>query len=917
MLEKILKRNIQSIGVKMKSNHLVVGILAHVDAGKTTLSEQILYKSGAIGKVGRVDHQDTFLDTHSLEKERGITIFSKQALFSLPDFEITLLDTPGHVDFSTEMERTLQVLDYAILVINGADGVQSHTRTLWKLLHRYQVPTFLFVNKMDQNGVEKTSLLQELKNKLSNDCVDFNQDQRIDSFLEEIAVRDEDLMEAFLEGEEPKIEDIRELILKRQIYPCFFGSALKDFGVEELLKQLNLFMKEKNYGDEFAARVFKIGREHQNNRLTYMKITGGNLKVKQMLEGLEWGKEDRWNEKADQIRIYSGSAYEMQDSVQAGQVCAVTGLGKTYAGQALGAEKEDTIVFLEPVLTYRMEFPENINIHQAYEKLQILAQEDPALHMEWKEKLGEIHVKVMGDIQIEVLKKVIKDRFSMDVEFGSGHIVYKETIENVVEGVGHFEPLRHYAEVHLLLEPLPTGSGLQFDTICSEDILDRNWQRLIMTHLMEKQHVGVLTGSVVTDMKMTILTGKSHAKHTEGGDFRQATYRAIRQGLRKAKSVLLEPVYDFILEVPANMVGRAMSDVQKMHGEISISEEQNPGNLDMTILVGTCPVITMQEYQREVLAYTKGCGRLECHMKGYEPCHNTEEVMEQIDYDPDRDLENPCGSVFCSHGAGVTIDWSEVEEHMHLELVYREEDSSWKEEVQEVRAVRREASRAIGTDEIDAILNRTYGANKKGNDVILTYGWNRTKGQKSDGKTEAVTKVYRGSPKKESYLLVDGYNIIYAWKELKELAAISLDGARGKLQDILCDYQAMKGCQIMVVFDAYRLQGHPVEVLDYHNIRVVFTKEAETADQYIEKFAVRHAKEYSITVATSDGLEQVIIRGQGCALLSAKDLQDEIERSKADFKEQHMENGIKERNLLGEYLTKEILEDLADIKAEK
>ena len=891
----------------MKSNKLVVGILAHVDAGKTTLSEQILYKCGAIGKVGRVDHQNTFLDTHSLEKERGITIFSKQALFSLPDFEITLLDTPGHVDFSSEMERTLQVLDYAILVINGADGVQSHTRTLWKLLSRYQVPTFLFVNKMDQNGIRKELLLQELKNKLSNDCVDFDQSHSADDFLEEIAVRDEALMEAFLEGESPETEDIRNLIANRQIFPCFFGSALKDFGVEELLQQINLFMKEKEYSERFAARVFKIGRDSQNNRLTYMKITGGSLKVKQVLEGKEWGKEEPWNEKADQIRFYSGNSYEMKEAAVAGQVCAVTGLGKTYAGEALGAEKEDVESLLEPVLTYRMELPENVNVHQAYEKLQILAQEDPALHMEWKEKLGEIHMKVMGDIQLEVLKQVIKERFSMDVEFGCGHIVYKETIENTVEGVGHFEPLRHYAEAHILLEPLPRGSGLQFDTVCSEDVLDKNWQRLIMTHLMEKQHIGVLTGSVITDMKMTILTGKAHAKHTEGGDFRQATYRAIRQGLRKANSVLLEPVYEFVLEVPTGMVGRAMSDVQKMHGEIAISEEQNVANPDMTVLTGTCPVITMQEYQREVLAYTKGCGSLVCQMKGYEPCHNTQEVVDGMGYDPDRDLENPCGSVFCSHGAGVTVDWSEVEEHMHLEMVYKEEDSSWKEEVQEVKAIRREASNFIGTEEIDAILNRTYGANRKGSDYIAPKGWNRTRGKAN--KVEAVTKVYKGTPKKEAYLLVDGYNIIYAWKELKELAAVSLDGARGKLQDILCDYQAMKGCQLMVVFDAYRLQGHPVEVSDYHNIRVVFTKEAETADQYIEKFAVRHAKEYSITVATSDGLEQVIIRGQGCALLSAKDLQEEIERSKVSFQEQHMEQGLRERNLLGEYIPKELMKN--------
>ncbi len=891
----------------MKTKHVVIGILAHVDAGKTTLSEQILYKCKAITKVGRVDHQNTFLDTHSLEKERGITIFSKQALFSLPDFEVTLLDTPGHVDFSTEMERTLQVLDYAILVINAADGVQSHTRTLWKLLARYQIPVFLFVNKMDQNGMDKEALLQELKNKLSVDCVDFNQKREEEEFLEEIAVRSETLMEAFLEGDMPKTEDIRELIFNRQIFPCFFGSALKDFGVEELLEQMNLFMMEKEYGEEFAAKVFKIGRDHQNNRLTYMKITGGTLKVKQILEGYRLGKQENWSQKADQLRLYSGNSYEMKDMVQAGQVCAITGLEDTYAGEALGAETEDTISCLEPVLTYRIELPESVNVYQAFEKLQVLAQEDPGLQIEWKEKLKEIHMKVMGDIQMEVLKQLIKERFDMEVTFGSGHIVYKETIENTVEGVGHFEPLRHYAEVHLLLEPLPNGSGMQFETDCSEDILDKNWQRLIMTHLMEKQHIGVLTGSVITDMKMTILTGKAHAKHTEGGDFRQATYRAIRQGLRKAKSVLLEPIYEFTLEVPTNMVGRAMSDVQKMYGEIAISENQNPGNSETTILAGTCPVITMQEYPREVLSYTRGCGRLECQMKGYAPCHNQEEVIEQIGYDPDRDMENPCGSVFCSHGAGVTIEWSEVEEHMHLDLVYQEEESENRQEALEKKAVIRQASASIGTDEIDAILNRTYGANKKGSDYVAKDGWMR---HKASGKTESVTRVYKGTPKKEAYLLVDGYNIIYAWQELKELAAVNLDGARGKLQDILCDYQAMKGCQVMVVFDAYRLQGHPVEVLDYHNIRVVFTKEAETADQYIEKFAVRHAKEYSITVATSDGLEQVIIRGQGCGLLSAKDLQEEIRRSKADFKEQHMEAGMKDRNLLGEYLPKEVLADI-------
>ena len=890
----------------MKTKHLVIGILAHVDAGKTTLSEQILYRCGATKKVGRVDHQDTFLDHHSLEKERGITIFSKQACFNLGEYGITLLDTPGHVDFSMEMERSLQVLDYAILVINGSDGVQSHTKTLWKLLERYHIPVFLFINKMDMNGNEKGFLLEQLKNKLSVDCVEFG--HKGEDFLEEIAVREEALMDAFLEGIHPTQKDIQTLILERKIYPFLFGSALKDIGVEGLLDAMKCYMVEKEYPDTFGARVFKIGRDGQNSRLTYLKITGGSLKVKQVLNGKNKDNQE-WSEKADQLRIYSGISFERKDEVMAGQVCAVTGLENTYAGQALGGEKEDTVSMLEPVLTYRLELPQDVNVHQAYEKIQILAQEDPGLQITWKEKINEIHIKVMGDIQMEVLRQLILERFGMEVSFGSGHIVYKETIENSVEGVGHFEPLRHYAEVHLLLEPLPAGSGVQIDTVCSEDVLDKNWQRLIATHLLEKQHVGVLTGAVVTDIKFTILTGKAHAKHTEGGDFRQATYRAIRQGLRKATSVLLEPVYDFILEVPTSLVGRAMSDVQKMSGEIAISDTHNSWDSDMTVLTGTCPVITMQEYQREVLAYTKGLGRLECRLKGYEPCHNTQEVMEFIGYDPDRDLENPCGSVFCSHGAGVTIDWTEVEEHMHLPLMHKQEDSSNRREAMEKQAFKRQVSRSIGTDEIDAILNRTYGANKKGSDYVSPEGWNRYKEKRRE---EPITRIYKGTPKKEAYLLVDGYNIIYAWEELKDLASINLDGARGKLQDIFCDYQGMKGCQVMVVFDAYRLKGHPVEVLDYHNIRVVFTKEAETADQYIEKFAVRHAKEYSITVATSDGLEQVIIRGQGCDLLSANDLKEEIKRCRESFQEQHMETTLKDKVTLKEFISQDLIQKIID-----
>ena len=877
-----------------------MGILAHVDAGKTTLAEQILYKCGSIEKLGRVDHKNTFLDSHSLEKERGITIFSKQARLQLEDYEITLLDTPGHVDFSTEMERTLQILDYAILVINGSDGVQSHTKTLWKLLKRYEIPVFIFINKMDQPGNEKEHLLKEIKQKLSEDCIEFQCKENMESFYEDISVRDEMLLEQYLEGIMPTVEEIQNLILKRQIFPCYFGSALKNFGVQDLLESLNSYMRRKEYSDSFAAKVFKIGRDAQNNRLTYIKVTGGSLKVKQLLEGREQKKEELWQEKADQIRLYSGASYVMTEQAEAGSICALTGLSKTYAGQALGAEKQDGVAILEPVLTYRIDLEPQVNVHQAFEKLEQLSQEDPQLCIEWKEGLNEIHAKVMGEIQIEVLKRVIKDRFGLNVEFGAGHIVYKETIQNTVEGVGHFEPLRHYAEVHLLLEPLPKGSGIQFETNCSEDILDRNWQRLILTHLEEKQHIGVLTGSPLTDIKFTVLTGKAHAKHTEGGDFRQATYRAIRHGLRKTDSVLLEPVYEFCLEVPTVCVGRAMSDIQRMYGNCSISTESTECSEQdsMTILTGTCPIITMQEYQREVLSYTKGQGRLSLEVKGYEPCHNQEEVIEQIGYDADSDLANPSGSIFCSHGAGVYVDWQEVEDYMHLELVYKkqEQDEKTNPVRQQTRAT--QISDFIDIEEIDSILNKTFHANRKGKQEPNRNVWNR----KKESSQPAVTKVYKGSVQKEPYLLVDGYNVIFAWQDLKELAQVNLDGARGKLMDILCDYQAMKGCQVIVVFDAYRLQGHPVEHLDYHNIHVVYTKEAQTADRYIEQFAHQHSKEYAITVATSDGVEQVIIRGQGCVLLSARDLKEEVERTKRNFKEQHIEQRVQIGNCLGQYM---------------
>lgn len=887
----------------MNTNHLVLGMIAHVDAGKTTLSEQILYQCGVIAKTGRVDHQDTFLDTHSLERERGITIFSKQALITLKDLEITLLDTPGHVDFSAEMERTLQVLDYGILVINGSDGVQSHTRTLWKLLKQYQIPVFVFVNKMDQPGNRKEPLLQELKEKLSADCVDFTLEED-DFFYEEIAVREEALMERFLEGEVPKKEEIQTLIEKRQVFPVFFGSALKGEGIKEFLDGLSYYLKIKNYPEQFGARVFKIQRDSQNNRLTYVKVTGGNLKVKQLLEGREYQKKEEWQEKVDQIRFYSGDSFHTSGQAAAGQICVLTGLSQTYAGEGIGEEKQDLSAKLEPVLTCCMEFEPQVNVYQAYEKLAVLMEEDPQLYMEWKERTNEIHIKVMGDIQMEVLKRIIKERFGLEVTFGPGQIIYKETIANTVEGVGHFEPLRHYAEVHLLLEPLPLGSGMQFTTRCSEDVLDKNWQRLIMTHLEERQHVGVLTGSAITDMRITILTGKAHAKHTEGGDFRQATYRAIRHGLCKAESILLEPVYEFTLEVPDFAVGRAMSDVQRMNGEVFMAPESGG---QMTLLTGTCPVVTMQEYQREVLSYTKGLGKLSLQNGGYRPCHNTEEVLERTSYQAMADLDNPCGSVFCEHGAGVYVDWQDVEGHMHLELVYQEKSDRKEEGNRDKQAVRRQTTDFIDQEEIETIINRTFHANTGKKNVPYKYGASSREKRISSSQ---MTKVYQGKPRKESYLLVDGYNVIFAWKELKELAATTIDGARGKLMDILCDYQAMKGCHLILVFDAYRLQGHPVEVLDYHNIKVVYTKEAETADQYIEKFAHAHAKDYSITVATSDGLEQVIIRGQGCTLLSARELYEEVTRSKIEFKEQHMEKQKEEKTYFKDYLPTHVIGSL-------
>ncbi len=847
---------------------IVVGILAHVDAGKTTLSEGMLYTSGAIRTMGRVDNRDAFLDTYALERERGITIFSKQAVFPLGTTQVTLLDTPGHVDFSPEMERTLQVLDYAILVISGADGVQGHTRTLWNLLRRYEIPTFVFVNKMDQEGTDAEVLLQELKNVLEEGCVDFST-KRDAHFYEETAVCSEDALEEFLETGRLKKETLQELFLERQLFPCFFGSALRLEGVKEFLEQMQELIKVPAYPETFGAKVFKIARDEAGNRLTYLKITGGSLKVKAVIEG----------QKVNQIRIYSGEKYEAVNEVEAGSICAVTGLSDTYPGEGLGAEQGTYLPVLEPVLNYQVIPTEGDDPILLLPKLRELEEEEPQLHIVWEEALQEIHVQLMGEVQLEVLKTLIYERFGAEVEFGQGNILYKETIQNTVEGVGHFEPLRHYAEVHLLLEPGEPGSGVQCMSVCSEDLLDRNWQRLILTHLMETEHRGVLTGAPITDIRITLVSGKAHLKHTEGGDFRQAVYRAVRQGLKQADSVLLEPYYEYRLELPSENVGRAMTDIERMHGTFGLPQTE----ADRTILTGMAPVSTMRDYQKEVHAYTRGNGTLQCTLKGYAPCHNTEEVLAATGYDSERDTLHPTGSVFCAHGAGFLVPWYEVKEYMHLPSIMQEKPSDSPEEKQTAYRVSKETDAWIDTEEVDRIIAQSVGANKK---------------QKTLPKKK-VPEYYKSTskPKKqevrEEYLLVDGYNVIFAWEDLKDLAQVSIDGARGKLLDVLCDYQGMKKCNLIVVFDAYRVQGHKTEISTYHNIHVVFTKEAETADQYIEKFAHENGKKYNVTVATSDGLEQIIIRGQGCRLLSARELKDEIERTKKTLFEEHPQESKK------------------------
>lgn len=900
-----------------------MGLLAHVDAGKTTLAEGILYLRGGIRSLGRVDHRDAFLDTYELERERGITIFSKQAIFELGDKSVTLLDTPGHVDFSAEMERTLQVLDYAVLVISGADGVQGHVETLWRLLRCYRIPVFLFINKMDQAGTDRTMLMEELKKRLDERCVDFGEDGNREAFLEALAMCQEGMLEEYLEKGEIAADSIVDAIAMRQVFPCYFGSALKLTGVEEFLNGMERYMAQVPYPQEFGARVFKITRDAQGNRLTHLKVTGGSLKVKGLVsnrhggseapgpsEGVQKGQpaqknqgncaeEGMWEEKVDQIRLYSGAGYRVSDEVQAGMICAVLGLNRTRCGQGLGYEAEADLPLLEPVLTYQIRLPDGGDVHNLLAQLRQLEEEIPELHIVWKETVGEIHAQVMGEVQMEILKSLIQDRFGIRVEFGSGSIVYKETIARPVVGIGHFEPLRHYAEVHLLMEPGEAGSGLQFGTSCSEDELERSWQRLILTHLEERSHPGVLTGSEITDMKITLVAGRAHIKHTEGGDFRQATYRAVRQGLKKAECVLLEPVYDYTLEIPTEMIGRAMTDIQRMHGSFAAPVTEG----EMSVLSGSAPVSAMRGYQTEVTGYTRGRGRLSCVLKGYEPCGNAGQVIEAIGYDSDADLENPAGSVFCAHGAGFLVNWDKVDEYAHVEsgLLQDQEEESC-QPMADPFSVHTPPGGFVDEKELQEIFERTYGTVKRERSR-----WQHGRSGSAGGAgsaaggerlKEARESVYRPGKKEapEEYLLVDGYNIIFAWEELRELAAVNIDSARDRLMDEMANYQGYLNQTLILVFDAYKVKGNPGNVMKYHNIYVVYTKEAETADQYIEKAVHKMARRYHVTVATSDALEQLIIWGQGASRLSASGLWEEVCRARASMRETYLEQLPGSRN---------------------
>ena len=851
---------------------IVVGILAHVDSGKTTLSEAMLYRSGAITKLGRVDHRNSFLDTNSLERDRGITIFSKQAVMTVGGTEFTLLDTPGHVDFSAETERTLQVLDYAILVISGTDGVQSHTQTLWKLLKKYNVPCFIFINKMDLDGTDREVVLNNLKSRLSDRIVDFTDES---GFYENIALCDEPLLNSYYESETIDHGDIVSAIKNRRVFPCVYGSALKIEGVDEFLKCLCDYTEESRYGADFGAKVYKISQDAQGNRLTHMKITGGSLKVKEVLKS----DKNVNAEKVNQIRIYSGEKFSSVAEAEAGTVCAVTGITFAGSGDGLGCESDSGLPVLEPVLTYRVDLPDGTDVHTALEKMRILENEDPQLKVVWNERLGEIQVQLMGDIQLEILKSIIAERFGFEVSFGRGNIIYKETIADTVEGVGHFEPLRHYAEVHLILKPAKRDSGLAFKSECKEDLLDKNWQRLILTHLYEKTHIGVLTGSPITDMEIVLASGRAHPKHTEGGDFRQATYRAVRHGLRNAESILLEPVYEFSLEVPSENVGRAMADIQRMFGTFEPPETIG----EYAVIKGTAPVSEMCDYNRELVQYTHGRGKLVCALKGYEPCHNTEQVIAEIAYDCDGDTANTADSVFCSHGAGYNVRWDEVKSHMHLPsaMPSPRKNTAVSEASYDFSKLKSQKDIFALDKELMQIFENTYGAVKSRTAFDNQNSFSAPPKVESAGRQpkKKIQNKYEG----EEYLLVDGYNVIFAWDNLRALAESSIDGARVALTNILCNYQGYKKCEVILVFDAYKVKGNR-EIEKVDNVNIVYTKEAETADMYIEKVSHKLAKNHKVRVVTSDALEQLIILGNGALRVSSRAFYSEVKQAEEEIR---------------------------------
>lgn len=838
---------------------IVLGILAHVDAGKTTLTESMLYLSKTIRHLGRVDHGDAFLDYNSQERDRGITIFSKQAIFNWNDCQITLIDTPGHVDFSTEMERTLQVLDYAILVISGIDGIQNHSETIWKLLKHYHVPTFIFINKMDSIYANKDKLLNDLKDQFDENCFDFeNLDE---NFYETIALNNEKLLDYYLEHQTLTKEMIIDEIYQRNLFPCFFGSALKIEGIDTFLNEFTNYVKEKQYPKQFQARVFKITHDKQGNKLTHLKITGGSLKV----------KEQVGNEKVDQIRIYSGDKYQLVNEVYAGDICAIKGFKNFEISQGLGNESTVNTPILSPYMDYRIILPENCNQHEALEKLLLLSKEDPQLHINYNNQSKEIHVELMGEIQVEILKNIICERFNLDVEFDHGNIIYKETILEPVEGVGHFEPLRHYAEVHLLLEPGKPGSGLEFAVDCKENVLATSYQRLVLSHLKEKEHIGVLTGSLITDMKITLISGRAHLKHTEGGDFREATYRALRQGLKATKSILLEPYFKFSLEIPVEYLSRAIYDIETMNGTFKLSKEQD----EMAYLTGKAPVSKMQNYQSEVISYTKGKGRITLQIDGYYPCTNQEEIISKINYDSESDLENPTGSVFCSHGAGFNVKWDEVENYMHIPYQFKPKNENKEKKIEKTTYSNED-------EELENIFIRTYGPIKQHQTT-------------TPAKKIISNTTYKYMPE---CLLVDGYNIIHSWPELKELAKDNLDAARTRLIDIMCNYQGYKKCILILVFDAYKVKNNLGSSYKYHNIYIVYTKEAQTADMYIERTTHELASKYNITVATSDALEQLIVLGQGGKRISSRELRLEVERLDKEKLEEYRRKQAKGYNYL-------------------